>query len=92
MRVERFGFPVQPVFPEQFKGVLGANGSVAAEHGVDRAIFVTAPADALGVFGLNRDLFRHVLGRGTRRGRVQDAVRCSCARIRVVAPHSSSRL
>ena len=62
MRVERFGFPVLPVFPEQFNGVLGANGTVAAEHGVGRAVFVTAPADALGVFGVGRDLLGHAVG------------------------------
>jgi len=89
--LERFRLPIEPVFSKQFDGVLRADGPIAAEHGIDGAIFVTAPADTLGVFGVGRDLFGHTRSR-REPWRVQGAGWGSVARIRVVAPHSSSRL
>ncbi len=47
--------PLQPVGTEDFDGVLGAHGAVAAIEVVGRAILVAAPADALGIPGMQGD-------------------------------------
>ena len=49
---------LEPIFAEEFGWVLGANGSVSACEGFRRAKLVAAPADAVGILGMERDL-RH---------------------------------
>ena len=47
--------PLEPIFAEEFDGMLGANGSIAATEVVGRTVLVAAPADALGVLGVKGD-------------------------------------
>ena len=49
-----------PIIPQQFGGVLGAVGTVAATHRLFRAIPVASPADSLRVFGMQGKFPRHM--------------------------------
>ena len=49
-----------PIIPQQFGGVLGAVGTVAATHRLFRAIPVASPADSLRVFGMQGKFLRHM--------------------------------
>lgn len=55
-----FDFPFTgPVLAEQFAGMLGAAGAVAAAHRFRRAIAVATPADALRMAGMERKFLGH---------------------------------
>ena len=49
-----------PIIPQQLGGVLGAVGTVAAAHGVFRAIPVASPADSLRMLGMQGKFLRHM--------------------------------
>jgi hypothetical protein len=44
--------PQVPIFAERFDGMFGAAGTIAAHQGICRAILVTAPANTLGMLGV----------------------------------------
>lgn len=50
-----------PLFPVQFAGVLDAFAAVAALKVGCSAIFVAAPADAFGFFGMDGEFLGHVV-------------------------------
>ena len=54
LRIRSTFFP--PVLPEQFDGVLSADGPIPAAHIIRGAVFVTAPANAFGMFRAKRKL------------------------------------
>ena len=59
-----FDFPFTgPVLAEQFAGMLGAAGAVAAAHRFRRAIAVATPADALRMAGMERKFLAMILSR-----------------------------
>ena len=49
-----------PIIPQQFGGVLGAVGTVAATHRLFRAIPVASPADSLRMLGMQGKFPRHM--------------------------------
>ena len=63
-RINLAEFPFHPVFSEQFNRMLCSNRSVPAPKVVRGAVFIAAPAYALGVFGIERYFrFRHPFSR-----------------------------
>src|SRR5512146_2256403 len=52
----RVGVPLEPVFAEEFDGMLGAHGSVSAAEVVGRTVLIAPPADAFRVLGMQSDL------------------------------------
>ena len=59
----QFGFinaKFKPVISEQLNGMLRAVRTIAATHGVSRAVFIATPANPLRVCGMYRELFSHV--------------------------------
>src|SRR5512141_1521092 len=47
-------FPFEPVFSEQFNGMLSANGPISATKVVGGTVLLTAPAHAFGIFWMKR--------------------------------------
>jgi hypothetical protein len=43
--------------PEKFQRVRSSDGSVTAPEVIGRAVFVTAPTDSFGVFGMSTDVY-----------------------------------
>ena len=50
----------EPVIPEQLNRMLRAVRAVAATHGINRAVFVAAPANTLRVFRVKGKFFCHL--------------------------------
>lgn len=63
----RFGEQIAPVAVAvplvaiHFAGVLDTLAAVGAQQIIGTAIFIAAPADAFGVFGMEREFFSHDL-------------------------------
>ena len=52
-------FPLIPIFAKQFDRMLRPVRTVAASHGVGRAVLITTPAIAFGVRGVNGEFLGH---------------------------------
>lgn len=56
--------PLNPIFAEQLHRMLCTNRAIPTTKVVSRAVFVAAPADAFGMFGMERYFgFRHPFSR-----------------------------
>ena len=58
-RILRVEAEIHPIRPPEFNRVLCPIRAVAAAHGISRAIFLAAPADALGMARMQRNLWGH---------------------------------
>ena len=58
-RILRIEAEIHPIRPPEFNRVLCPIRSVAAAHGIGRAIFLAAPADALRMARMQRNLWGH---------------------------------